>query len=79
MPASLIMVTVDINSFLIRNMEGALTSRWLCTAVKHTSDLLSLLRTQKLSTRLAVQVQTICRKEQAKVMSNGKDYKPLRC
>lgn len=77
MPASLIMVTVDINSFLIRNMEGALTSTSLCTVVKHTSDFLSLLRTQKLSTCLAVQVQAICREEQAKVMGNDKDYKPL--
>jgi len=79
MPVSLIMVTVDINNSLIRNMEGALTSTSLCAVVKHTSDFLSLLRTQKLSTCLAVQVQTICRKEQAEVMGNDKDYKPLRC
>jgi len=42
MPASIIMVTVDINNFLIRNMEGALTSTSLCTVVKHTSDFLSV-------------------------------------
>jgi hypothetical protein len=63
MPASLITVTVDIKDFLIRNMEGALTSTSLCTVGKHTSDFLSLLRTQKLSTCLEVQVQTICTEE----------------